>query len=767
MKKRIFSLILVLCLIIGSAGEAPCGTGVFAAERNSNLGAHDKELYDYMLAFLKSVAAGDQTSTVLKLPCSVVMGVDKNELSAQDLGVSAIMEGNTLTAEAEQAIHKLMDVDLNPIMNAILLDAYADMFWYDKTKGITWGSAGSLSIDPYAVYLPTEGYEIQFFVSADYSKSGATGTTEVNSSKIAAAKKAIVAAQKIVNAAAGKSDYQKLYYYAEQVCALTDYDKTAAGSVYAVYGDPWQFVNVFDGNDSTKVVCEGYSKAFKLLCDLTTFDSPLVECCLISGTMTGGTGAGPHMWNLVTMDDGKVYMADITNCDEGATGQGIRLFLRGCDTGTSSGYSIVIPERKEGNWIYPSATITYNYNDDTKKLYSTAERTIAKSDYAPDEPAVTPEPTAEVTAAPEPTATAAPVPTVTPVPTATATPIPTATAVPTATPAPTATDVPEATLTPVPSITTAPTLTPTATVTPVPTTAAPTATPIPGVTGIPVTATPTPQQITATPTPYEAQPTSSPEDEPTVVENDDGSTTYFYPDGSAKEINIFIDENGRVCTDVTVWTDEGTVRTCSYNDKKGNLIENITEWPADGNITEQIRTYSNAEKKGSFTFTGREIFGNGDMVFIVGSGYEGSGIRSLQKYVFTDDFGLKLVYFKHEGNNVTVPASVNIYDGTDNATICDVTVIGKGAFTEMPKTIKITLPKTVETIEKGAFSGLKKLKTVVLTPTALSTVQKGAFTVTPKKLTVKIKADAALFKKVKKLIKASGLAKGVKLKRVK
>ena len=41
------------------------------------------------------------------------------------------------------------------------------------------------------------------------------------------------------------------------------------------------------------MVCEGYSKAFKYLCDLSQFDGDVV--CRIA---TGAMGAGPHMWNV-------------------------------------------------------------------------------------------------------------------------------------------------------------------------------------------------------------------------------------------------------------------------------------------------------------------------------------------------------------------------------------------------------------------------------------------------------------------------------------
>ena len=45
--------------------------------------------------------------------------------------------------------------------------------------------------------------------------------------------------------------------------------------------------------------------------------------------MGGGTGAGPHMWNVVRMDNNKNYIVDVTNCDEGTIGAPDDLFLAG------------------------------------------------------------------------------------------------------------------------------------------------------------------------------------------------------------------------------------------------------------------------------------------------------------------------------------------------------------------------------------------------------------------------------------------------------
>ena len=57
--------------------------------------------------------------------------------------------------------------------------------------------------------------------------------------------------------------------FKNEICNLVDYNNAAAdSSTQTAYGDPWQMIWVFDENAETKVVCEGYSKAFQYLCDL-------------------------------------------------------------------------------------------------------------------------------------------------------------------------------------------------------------------------------------------------------------------------------------------------------------------------------------------------------------------------------------------------------------------------------------------------------------------------------------------------------------------
>ena len=219
---------------------------------------------------------------------------------------------------------------------------------------------------------------LTMYIAQEYAvQSGSQyNPTQFNTSMLAAISVAVENAQSIVESSTGTL-LERLVGYKEKICELTSYNTAAVNNGWP-YGNPWQLVWVFDGDASTKVVCEGYSKAFKYLCDLSNFNN--AECLLVSGTMSGGTGAGAHMWNVMKMDDGRNYLVDVTNCDNGTIGYPNKLFMA---YGPSGSY--------DDGYIFPtgSADMKYTYDDDTKALYSPSALTISPTAYEPGSTGIT------------------------------------------------------------------------------------------------------------------------------------------------------------------------------------------------------------------------------------------------------------------------------------------------------------------------------------------------------------------------------------------
>ncbi len=96
---------------------------------------------------------------------------------------------------------------------------------------------------------------------------------------------------------------------------------------------PWEAISALTNEGNLNPVCEGYARAFKLICD--ALDIP---CVLVSGR-AGVTESNrePHMWNYVQMEDNKWYAVDVTWDDpvlqDGSSGDGKdTYFLVGADT---------------------------------------------------------------------------------------------------------------------------------------------------------------------------------------------------------------------------------------------------------------------------------------------------------------------------------------------------------------------------------------------------------------------------------------------------
>ena len=259
--------------------------GTTAGDRLDGIG---KAIYDYLKLNIETVAAGGLDSAVF--------GFDLSVFSDDDINIF-IQDFNT---------------NINKILNCLLTDCPYELYWFDKTQG-------------YSADNETVNTRLDFkFAVADAYKG--EGEYAVDTAKTGAVTSAIANATAIVKENYGKSYLEKLNAYRAEICGLVSYDFEAANGGIA-YGDPWQLIYVFDNDPETNVVCEGYAKAFQYLCDLSEF-AGYVVCNTVTGTMDGGTGAGPHMWNIVEYG-GNNYLVDVTNCDEGAIGADTELFMVG------------------------------------------------------------------------------------------------------------------------------------------------------------------------------------------------------------------------------------------------------------------------------------------------------------------------------------------------------------------------------------------------------------------------------------------------------
>lgn len=362
--------------------DATIGYGSVAGDNLTNV---TKQVYDKIKPRIQQVAEGNLTNTEMTVTLQE-LGLDNLYLTAADLGVATVWDASkkTISAEALAVVKERYSYNAGAIMNALIRDCPYEMYWFGNTIHYNF-------LEPYVVTRNGENcvhfinnLMLNFEVSADYG----TGKFVTDAGKIGTVNTAIANAKQIAHDAVtqGYTDLEKLQYFHDKICELTDYNYGAASPSYTGgYGNPWQMIWVFDNNPDTTVVCEGYAKAFKYLCDLTTFQCRKISAYTMTGMMYYPGGSGPHMWNMIHMDDGKNYIVDLTNCDSDTCNNW--LFIKPYTSGNiTDGY--VVKDPNSDSYSY-----RYVYDEQTREIFTTEDLTISQSAYVENtNPPITPEP---------------------------------------------------------------------------------------------------------------------------------------------------------------------------------------------------------------------------------------------------------------------------------------------------------------------------------------------------------------------------------------
>ncbi|MBR2822333.1 MAG: hypothetical protein IKE24_01390 [Clostridia bacterium] len=357
-------------LAMGYIGKTMPHRAVLRVSRPSGLrlAEGDRKLYDALRGLISEVAAGERESTEFSVSYGDVF---QNTFTPEELEISAILgEDGKMTEEAKEAALEAMKANraqLHPgdAVRCLITDLAYELYWYDKSEGhgtkISYATRSYVSEAGGARITVKGEIIVRMSVSEDYAAVSLSEEGEITraayqvdplygTSVQAAAENAAM----ILDASQDNSDEEKLEAYRDAICQLTDYNYAAGNDV--PYGDPWQLIWVFDGKPNTKVVCEGYAKAFQYLCDLGTAEATAIS--------VQGRTSGAHMWNIVSIR-GHQYLADLTNCD-----LGYDLFMKGYTDGSvEAGYSV----------RHQYGVMTYIYNDQLS--WSEADLTLYSMDY--------------------------------------------------------------------------------------------------------------------------------------------------------------------------------------------------------------------------------------------------------------------------------------------------------------------------------------------------------------------------------------------------
>lgn len=272
--------------ISGLYGE---GAAVFRAP-SKPLSGELQTVYAALQPMIRDVAGGSKNEATFAL--TNTWKKTKAEWGFSGNLTETVGGTTMLTAEAASAIQNHFKVD--ELLQRLLSTMPYDLYWFDKTEGMLFGfgavedSSGNVTVSNVTYHMAVSSpYRDSTKTTTD--STGKTYVIGVDTSKTGATTAAVTAAKQVVTDNSSKRDYEKLKGYLTYITGEVTYNSAAIGTTY---GDPWQLIYVFDNNSSTNVVCEGYAKAFKYLCDLSTFNDTELSCYLVTGTMFGGTGEG-------------------------------------------------------------------------------------------------------------------------------------------------------------------------------------------------------------------------------------------------------------------------------------------------------------------------------------------------------------------------------------------------------------------------------------------------------------------------------------------
>ena len=331
---------------------------------------NDLILYTSIYEKAVQIASGEISSTVISFSGADLGDEIANGWTAEELGVPIIVNGAINSAAVDAAEEKFNKMfSINKVIHALIADYPYEFYWYDKTK--TGGTSCRFSFSANSSVIKISDCTLSMAVAKAYALNNSTGSYVTDTSRTQAASNAVSNANSIIDSYSTLNDFPKLSSYKEKICELVTYNFDALEEG-TLYGDPWQIIYVFDNNPDTNVVCEGYAKAFQYLCDRSVFKNN-IKSRLISGQMTYDGGGGGHMWNVVTMDDQRNYLVDVTNCDEGTAGADDLLFLKGYTSGSfETGYT----------FCCHNMNILYQYSQESAlEIFTVEELTLSDTDY--------------------------------------------------------------------------------------------------------------------------------------------------------------------------------------------------------------------------------------------------------------------------------------------------------------------------------------------------------------------------------------------------
>ena len=263
-----------------------------------------------------------------------------------------------------------MESDIRVALHAVAYD-HPEYFWMPKTYSY------QISTDKYTKLMTAVKASFTF-----YSGNSERGFYNVTADEKQAMQAELDAKIEEILTQARRldSDFEKERFIHDYLCENITYDDESSNLVSGGGTADFKTYTVYGALIEGTCVCEGYSRAMQLLLNRLG-----IKCGLVTGIGQGG----PHMWNIINIDDG-LYYTDVTFND---SVEGSELDLPGLHT-----YFNITKDKLEKdhslddmyaegvNYLDPNIDFNFfkTYNDETEYYYFTKVGAYVYADNARD-----------------------------------------------------------------------------------------------------------------------------------------------------------------------------------------------------------------------------------------------------------------------------------------------------------------------------------------------------------------------------------------------
>ena len=200
---------------------------------------------------------------------------------------------------------------------------HPEFFWIGNKFNYGRSSGSSISYSPSGTGTATYSIKLLFYLRTGNFDIRTIGTTTYNFRNTTNLANGVQSFNNYVQTILEQcqeapSRYDKLMIAHDWLTQHNSYNYYYSNGIpQSQLGDtPWSPYSALEGNNGQQApVCEGYSRAFKVLCDLMD-----IPCILMSGNAHFKESGGGHMWNYVQMENGAWYAIDVTWDDPAVAG---------------------------------------------------------------------------------------------------------------------------------------------------------------------------------------------------------------------------------------------------------------------------------------------------------------------------------------------------------------------------------------------------------------------------------------------------------------